>query len=279
MSLVDRTSNEAATLSPYDKGFTIHEACVSDPRFSYSLYVPDSAVARSARTKLIVAVHGTGRRFEDTLKTLAQFGRWKDCIILCPLFPAGVSGDRNIDGYKYLTEGELRYDRVLISMVEEVARRYQLDFSKFMLCGFSGGGHFAHRFLLLHPDRLSACSIGAPGSVTLIDADKPWWIGTKDVRELFGKSIDLDALKQVPLHLAVGSVDLETWQITHHPDSKYFMPGANDSGRTRPERLTALKNSLESHGIRCRFEMLPGSAHDEHRYFDRVQDFFAQIIE
>lgn len=278
MNVIERSADKADALSAYDEGFTIHEACVSDPRFSYSLYVPKSACADGVQTRLIVAVHGTGRRFEDTLHVLAHFGRWNDCIILCPLFPAGIQGDRNIDGYKYMIEGDIRYDLVLISMVDEISRRYGLDFSKFLLCGFSGGGHFAHRFLLLHPDRLAACSIGAPGSVTLIDPTRPWWVGTQDVPQVFGAPIDLEALKQVPVHMAVGSVDLETWQITHKPGSRYFIEGANDAGITRPERIVALHKSFEDNGINCALETIPGAAHDEKRYYDRVQEFFAQIL-
>ncbi len=264
-------------LSPYDRGFTVHQSCIADPRFSYSLYVPPSALKRDAKTKLIVSIHGTGRQFEVSLRSLAQFARWNDCIVLCPLFPAGVLGDRNLHGYKYLIEGDIRYDQVLLAMIEEISYRYSLDFPKFMLCGFSGGGHFVHRFLLLHPSRLSACSIGAPGSVTLIDPSKPWWVGTRDVPEIFGIILDEEALRRVPIHMAVGSADLETWEITHSAGSRYYMDGANDAGDTRPERLYALKKSFETAGMRCTLETMIGAAHDEGCYIDRVQQFFAQI--
>jgi pimeloyl-ACP methyl ester carboxylesterase len=278
MGAMEQTENAAGAVSPYDTSFTVHEACLADPRFSYSLYVPPSALKAGSKTKLIVSIHGTGRQFENTLSSLAEFARWHDCIVLCPLFPAGVLGDRNINGYKYIVENDIRYDLVLIAMVEEIARRYGKDFSKFMLCGFSGGGHFVHRFLLLHPERLSACSIGAPGSVTLIDPARPWWVGTADIPDLFGLSLDIEALQRVPVHMAVGSVDLETWEIVHRPQSRYFMEGANDAGRTRPERLAALKTSFEAVGIACTMELMRGVSHDERHYIQHVQGFFAQIM-
>ncbi|MCX8999419.1 alpha/beta hydrolase [Rhizobiaceae bacterium BDR2-2] len=263
---------------PYDKGFTVHEACKADARFSYSLYVPPSALEAGSKPRLLVFIHGTGRRFDPALQALASFGRWNNCVIMCPLFPSGVRGDRNLHGYKYIREGDIRYDLVLLAMIDEMSERYAKDFSRFMLCGFSGGGHFAHRFLLLHPDRMSACSIGAPGSVTRLDPERSWWVGIKDVPSIFGITVDLERLRTVPVHMAAGSVDLETWEIMHRPQSAYFMDGANDAGETRPERLQALKTSFEAAGMRCQLEMIPGAAHDENAYLNAAQDFFAQII-
>jgi len=269
-----RQQKGSATLSPYDQGYCFHRACEADPRFSYSLYVPASAFDKKTPPHLIVCIHGTGRQIERTLHNLGEFGRWHNCVILCPLFPAGIQGDRNIHGYKYIREGEIRYDLVLLAMIDEIARFYGFDFAKFMLCGFSGGGHFSHRFLLLHPARLIACSIGAPGSVTLIDEKQSWWLGVGDVASQFGIFIDYAALRQIVIHMAVGSADLETWEITHQPGSPYYRPGANDAGLTRPERLQRLKQSFEAAGLNCTMEIMPGIAHDEAYYINRVQEFF-----
>lgn len=265
-------------LSPYDLGITVHAASQADPRFSYSLYVPSSAVEPGSRPQLIVAVHGTGRNFEETLQSLADFARWHNCIVLCPLFPAGVRGDRNLHGYKYLIEGDIRYDKVLIDMIDEVAARYDRDFSRFVLAGFSGGAHFVHRFLLLHPERLLAAAIGAPGSVTLLDQTRRWWVGTADFEALFGKPIALDAIRKVNIHMSVGAVDLETWEINHKPGAAYWMEGANDAGLTRPERLKALKTSFEQHDIPATFNLMNGAAHDERRYYNELKDFLRTAI-
>ena len=79
----------------------------------------------------------------------------------------GVLGDDNPEGFKYMREGDIRYDRVLLAMVDEVAQKLETRFDRFMMFGFSGGGHFVHRFFYLHPGRLLAASIGSPGAVTL----------------------------------------------------------------------------------------------------------------
>lgn len=61
-----------------------------------------------------------------------------------------------------------QFDHVLLAMVDEIAP-LPLAAGRFLMHGFSGGGHFAHRFFSLHPRRLLGASIGAPGMVTLLD--------------------------------------------------------------------------------------------------------------
>lgn len=46
----------------------------------------------------------------------------------------------------------------------------------------------------LHPDRLAAVSISAPGRPTFLDWEKDYYWGVKDWKELFGTEIDLEAM-------------------------------------------------------------------------------------
>jgi dienelactone hydrolase len=224
-------------------------------------------------------VHGTGRTsFLDFRDGFAEFGRWNDCAVLCPIFPVGVLGDGNRSGYKYLAEGDIRYDEIVLKMVDEVAAKYRQDWSRFAMFGFSGGGHFTHRFAILHPAKLWAASIGAPGSVTLLDPAKDWWIGIRDVKQRFGIDFDTAALARVPVQMIVGEADLETWEITHKPGGTYWMEGANDAGSTRPERLQALKVSFESAGVDVRLDLVPGVSHDRLKVLDRVKDFLSNVL-
>lgn len=189
-------------------------------------------------------------------------------------------GDDNRDGYKYIAEGPLRYDLTLLAIVDEVRITYHLTPSpRFALFGFSGGGHFAHRFLLLHPHRLWAVAIGAPGSVTRLDPHRDWWVGTRDFEARFGGiPLDVDAMARVPVQMVVGQADLDTGEITHRPGERYWMPGANEAGRTRPERLMSLRRSFEEAGIQVRFDLVPGMAHDGLRGLEIAKDFFAEIL-
>lgn len=262
----------------YDMGPTPVSACKADPRFSYCLYVPKTLAKGGKPPELVVAMHGTGRGFTGYRDAFSEFARWNNCIVLAPLFPIGVLGDDNRDGFKYMREGAIRYDKVLLAMVSEVEQRYGVSFERFGLFGYSGGGHFAHRFLMLHPERLWGVSVGAPGSVTLLDPSRDWWVGTRNFAALFGQEIDLAAIKRVPVQMVVGAADLETWEITHREGGRNWMPDANHAGKTRPERLASLQRSFEAAGVSVQFDLIPNMPHDGIKAVPAVEDFFAGIL-
>jgi poly(3-hydroxybutyrate) depolymerase len=274
------SSSDAAALARaiYDLGHSTIFASRVDPRFSYCMYVPPHIDKATRPTELLVVMHGTGRSFVEYRDAFAEFARWNDCIVLCPLFPVGVRGDGNRDGFKHMIEGDIRYDDVMLDMVAEVQEKFGCDFSKFSLFGFSGGGQFVNRFALLHPERLWAVSIGAPGSVTLLDPDKDWWVGTRDMKDRFGKGVNVDAMRQMAVHMVVGKADLETWEITHREGGKYYMPGCNDAGRTRPERLATLRRSFEAAGVKVELDIVDNVPHDGLKCVGVVQDWLARAL-
>ncbi|MGO6906910.1 alpha/beta hydrolase, partial [Rhizobium ruizarguesonis] len=167
----------------------------------------------------------------------------------------------------------------VLAMVAEMADKYRQDWSKFAMFGFSGGGHFVHRFTILHPEKLWAASIGAPGSVTLLDPTRDWWVGVRDLEARFGKTFRPEDLAKVPVHMIVGDADLETWEITHKPGGKYYMDGANDAGKTRPERLAALASSFRKAGVDVTFDRVPGVSHDRLKVLGYVKAFLAKVLE
>lgn len=262
----------------YDRDRTTIFASRHDPRFSYCLYVPRDLGEDGEPPELVVAMHGTGRSFVAYRDAFSAFGRWRNCIVLAPLFPVGVRGDDNRDGFKYLIEGDIRYDKVLLAIVDEIGARYGLSFERFAICGYSGGAHLVHRFAMLHPRRLWAASIGAPGSVTLLDPTRDWWVGTRNIEALFGAPVDLAALADVPVQMVVGAADLETWEITHGEGGAHWMPDANHAGRTRPARLAALRQSFEAAGVTVRFDLVPNMAHDGMRAVPIMEDFLADTL-
>jgi hypothetical protein len=131
---------------------------------------------------------------------------------------------------------------------------------------------------MLHPGRLWAACIGAPGSVTLLDPTRDWWVGTRNVEALFGIAIDQTALARVPVQMVVGAADLETWEITHREGGRHWMPDANHAGRNRPERLARLKASFEAAGVSVRFDLVSNMAHDGLQAVPEAQTFFADVL-
>lgn len=266
-------------LSYYDFGHTTVYASRFDQRFAYCAYVPQDYDEDGDRTyPIAVIVHGTERGMLAYRDAFADFAEENGVIVLCPLFPANICFPGDLSSYKMLRAGDLHYDAVLIDMIEELRERYRVEGDRVMMYGFSGGGHFTHRFLYLHPERLLAASIGAPGVVTLLDFDHDFWVGVRDFETVFGKPIDLAAMRKVAVQTVIGGDDLETWEITITPDDPWWMPGADIAGATRNDRIRALAASLEQHGVNVRRDIEPGVAHDDRRLVRHVKDFFATAL-
>jgi pimeloyl-ACP methyl ester carboxylesterase len=265
----------------YDRGPTPYFASRLDPRFSYCLHVPEDYDFDGAeRLNLIVLVHGTARWAEHYRSAFAGFSRAHRAIILAPLFPAGVTAPGELSSYKLMRHGGIDYDRVLLDMVAEVAERYRLRDERFLLHGFSGGGHFTHRFLYLHPERLLGASVGAPGIVTLLDFEHDFWVGVRDFEAVFGKKLDLDAIRRVPVHMVIGAEDKETWEIRLTPADDWWMDGAEGLAEAnRLERMAALRESLEGHGVAVEQDIVPDAAHDGRLMLPPVEAWFARTLQ
>ncbi|MFJ1767028.1 alpha/beta hydrolase [Amycolatopsis sp. NPDC088138] len=263
------------TSARWSRGSTPVFASRHDQRFSYCLHVPENL---APGTPIVVVVHGTERNFLLYRDHLRPFAEEHGVVVLAPLFPAGIIDPGDLHNYKFLDYQGIRYDQVLLSMVDEVAQRYPVDAGQFYLHGFSGGGQFAHRFFYLHPDRLAGVSIGAPGRITRLDDTLPWWLGTADFEKTFGQPIDVEALRRVPVLMVVGDQDVETWEITN-PGEPNWMAGAELTGDTRVERLKTLERDFTAHGITVRFELVPGVSHHGSQVLSPVRDFFAELID
>ncbi|HEV8689346.1 MAG TPA: alpha/beta hydrolase [Ideonella sp.] len=233
--------------------------CRFDPRFSYALAVPAVLPARG----LLVTVHNSVRWYRQCMEGFCAFAERRGLAVLAPLFPPDLFGEDNPDGYKCLLERDVRYDLVLEAMVGEVAKDLGGAPDRFLLHGYSGGAQFVHRYLFVHPQRVVAAAIGAPGAVTLLDGDVDWWAGVRDLPERFGSSIDLRALRQVPIQLVVGDGDTEVAPLREQPPSRFWRSDAERLGANRIDRLRALQRSLTAVQVETEFELMPGISHGE----------------
>ena len=262
----------------YELGSTPLFASRCDARFSYCLYVPSSYQEGGANPfRLLVVIHGTTRTAQEYRDAFVDFAEANQCVVLAPLFPAGITGRWELDSYKFLEQDGIRFDLILLDMVDEAAERYGVDADRFLMHGFSGGGQFAHRFFYLHPQRLLGLSVGAPGLITLLDDSRPWWVGVADVEERFDVALSLDRMREVPVSMVIGADDVETWDI-NDPDSPNWMEGAYDAGVTRLERIRVLTQSFRDAGFQVEHDELPGVAHEGFQVVDQVKDFFARTL-
>ncbi|PST34454.1 alpha/beta hydrolase family protein [Enterocloster lavalensis] len=224
--------------------------CKSDPRFHYWVHLPDYYYEDKDKPyRLMVVIHGTGCRLEGYMKAAAEFADANHMAVLAPVFPGGLIIDDDFNSYKLLNCDGVRYDLALLSMVDEMAKRYPgVETEKFFLFGHSGGGQFTNRFLFAHPERLAAAAIGAPGRPTFLNFEEDYFWGVRDFKKQFDKELDQEAVKQVPVLMVVGALD-----------TKFI--GDSPYGTCRVERLESLKKNFEDHGIYVEMEILPGIEH------------------
>ncbi|MDE2450585.1 MAG: alpha/beta hydrolase [Gammaproteobacteria bacterium] len=224
-----------------------------DARFGYLAYVPRDG---SRPLQTLVVVHGSDFRHEEMCRYFARLADETACLVLAPLFapPAGPNPDPN--GYKFLRSHHAEYDRVLLDMVDAVAERFGCARERFSLFGFSGGAQFAHRFLYVHPARLHAASIAAPGMVTLIDPAHQAWVGTGGLGALCGNDFDLEQVRRVTVQLLVGSADAKP-HVGEAGEEVY-----NHAGTNRVTRLRKLLGNYQANQIRVTHHEIPGATHE-----------------
>lgn len=247
------------TLLP--RGTPFQRPCRADPRFSYGLYLPDCPVGEPLG--LVVAVHDSRRKHMECVEGFMAFCDAHHHAVLAPLFPRDVQGIGCADCYKFLHEPGLRYDRLLHTLLDELAEDAPVDTTRFFLHGYSGGAQFAHRYLLLHPGRVRAATVGAPGEVTLVDDQADWWAGVRDMQAVFGHPLDPAALRRVPLQLLVGGRDTDTDEMTAQPPSRFWGSDAERLASNRIDRLQVLRRSLQAVGVEPHWEFMPGLKHGE----------------
>lgn len=268
-------------ITPYSLGKAGLIALQADQRFSYTLYVPQSFDLRTDAVQefdVIIAMHGSNRIANEYRDAFVDLAEELGCFVLAPLFPIGIIDHYDADYYKYIGYRGIRYDLLLLSMLEEVEQFYSVRWKRKVLHGFSGGGQFAHRFMYLHPRVLTAVSAGGPGKVTLLDDRHPWWVGTSDVEERFGRAIDIDGLKALQIMLVVGEKDIEEDEIRVEAGSKNWMDGANAAGGNRVERLKSLHANLKSKSIANTLHLVPDAAHEDFKIIPAAIGFFRGIL-
>jgi hypothetical protein len=261
----------------YFTGSTTLFASTVDQRFSYCLHVPRDYPGRDGRLPLVVLQHGTGRSSQEYRDNFVDFAERFQCVVLAPLFPAAIGDPDDLHNFKFIKYRDIRFDLILLAIIDEVGERFDVVTDKFYLYGYSGGGQFVHRFFYLHPHRLAAVSIGAPGRITLIDPEKEWWLGWRGMAEAIGVAPKPELLSTVPVQMVVGGDDVETWEINNRGDSNW-MDGVEETGTTRIERITTLRKNFEEQGISVRMDVVPGVAHEPMKVLEPVKDFFGSML-
>lgn len=123
---------------------------------------------------LLVIVHGIARNAVEYVFRLREAAEAAGAIVVSPHFSRADYGRYQ----QVVAPGGVRADVALDAILAEVSRTTGCRADRFHLTGVSGGAQFAHRYALLHPDRVASLSLMAAGWYTLPDPSHAWPLGT-----------------------------------------------------------------------------------------------------
>ncbi len=221
----------------------------------YYLYVPSRVDPKALP---LVAVHGISRGAEEHLEAFAPWAERSGRVLVAPLF-----SEAQCRRYQKVIVDRCQADRALFATLREVSEATGVEVDRFDLFGFSGGAQFAHRFALLHPERVARLAVSSAGWYTLPDTldAYPYGLapGSRAARRFQPK---LEAFLEIPTLVLVGERDIE-----RDPALRKEQRVDQRQGLTRVERAArwsqALRRAASRAGVTAvvRFRSLPGCGH------------------
>jgi pimeloyl-ACP methyl ester carboxylesterase len=257
----------------------------------YYMFVPDG-VRTANRVRLLVLPNNTSRGAHDDLevhasdahRTIRHFRARAEAlgvVSLVPVFPRPRTDwkvythalDRDV--FTTTNPAYRRLDLQLLAMIDDARARLRSEVGveveeRVLLEGFSASGMFVSRFTLLHPRRVHAAVVGAPGGWPMTPASRTtggaalrYPMGTADLEALTGAPFDAEGARAVPMWLHLGAEDAN--------DSVPFADGYDPEdaevlmaiGETPVERWGGAERLFRESGFsRARFTLHDGVGHE-----------------
>lgn len=204
--------------------------------FPYFLFIPDDVVPNE-KVHLIVHPNNSGFADDDLQKHIdkAQRTATQDFYlgnyvarqlkypILVPVFPRSRTNwkiythslDRDVMVQK---DNPLeRIDLQLIEMFNDARQRLERrnieSEDRFILTGFSASATFANRFVVIHPELVSAVAAGGLNGLLMLPLDSlkgealNYPVGTNDMKELTAREFHKDKFLKIPQFYFMGKMD------------------------------------------------------------------------
>lgn len=223
------------------------------PRCAYFACVPTGAVDPH---RLFVSVHGITR---NALEHALLFRPWVERLgvaLVAPLFTRQA-----FRGYQTLEGSDgMSADDAFDFICDDARALLDLPDAALHLFGYSGGGQFAHRYLLKHPGRVARAAIGAPGWYTFPDAAVPYPRGLATPDGVLDGAAAMAALP--PTLVIVGDADKSRDAALNRDPQIDEQQGRNRHSRGR-RWVKAMNAAMKAQGLRkrCSFHSLPGATH------------------
>ena len=213
-----------------------------------------------------MSVHGILRKAEGHIAAFAPWAEDRGRVLIAPLF-----SEVQCRRYQKVVLDRRRADKALIGALREVAEKTDLDVARVDLFGFSGGAQFAHRFALLHPERVGRLAVCSAGWYTWPDASVayPYGLAPEPRRLRRGKPSNgprfrpkLAAFLQIPLLVLVGERDVERDLTLRKEPALDRRQGLNRVERAR-RWSDSLRDLATQLGVRAdvRLRLLPDCGH------------------
>ena len=236
---------------------TARDATAAVPPLDYFCYVPTQAAADAP---LLVAVHGFSRNAPEQVERFAPLCESAGVVLAAPHFP-----EQDFPDFQRLGRSGRgsRSDHALEAMLADLRGHLGWLLGRVTLCGYSGGGQFAHRFLMAYPGRLMGAVVAAPGWFTFPTRDVAYPYGLRVGGRLPGVRLRPESFLRVPVLVAVGEEDDDprSENLRHSPELDL------QQGNTRVERaarwVRAMQEEAYASGLpsRVRLAILPGAGH------------------
>jgi pimeloyl-ACP methyl ester carboxylesterase len=207
---------------------------------------------------MMVTVHGISG---NALKHSAMFSptcELHGSVMLAPIF----TRDMHPDYQRLGREGRgNRVDLLLHQMLAEVTSLTAADASRIHLFGFSAGAQFAHRYAMVHPDRVARAAVAAAGWYTFPDHRQRFPYGIRPARSLDGVVFNPEAFLRVPIAVLVGELDTATENV-RSTERTVKQQGATRLDRAR-NWTAAMRQAAEAYGLEPQVTLreVPGVRH------------------
>jgi len=225
------------------------------PLREFYTYLPPTA---GPDTPLMVLVHGISRRAVEQIMGFLGEAERLGVALLAPVFEKEAYGQ-----YQQLIDRDgTRADLALIDMMEFVGSEFGFGTQPAHLFGFSGGAQFAHRFAMIHPQRVRSMSVAAAGWYTMPDPRRRYPYGIR-THPIPGATFDPRAFLRIDRHVFVGTAD------RYRDEALRRSPRLDQTqGTTRVERaerwaaaMDAASDLFDAHPQKSTLALLNGVGH------------------
>ena len=269
-------------------GLIIERAPTENNPYTFYSYFPRSAATTTQEVTLCVWPHGGGSCSEDYsyhkkqaekhlswLRIYAELYQIPIVVVAIPrverLYVHSLHPGTFTTTEEMLRRPDLKLIDAVWNQYIPLMRNAGLTVNeRVLMLGFSSVGMFAHRFTMLHPDRVKAVWLGgeapAPLPAAKLDGqplDYP--VGIRNLEELTGKPFDFETYRTIPHFVYVGEYDVNpandttTYTDIFTEEQRLFI--RSRFGATNPERIRFFYEYLVSVGVPAEFCLCEGIGH------------------